>query len=320
MTEDCGRADEATGGGRTGPGEPSDYRKIDFESLWRNRQKVIEVERQVLRLALGRSSLCRTLEVGTGVGRLAGLIRELSTEFVASDLTLDFLRRLPREIAPDLRVCANVNRLPFVDGAFSCVVMIRVHNFLPDPVRAFREIARVLSPGGRLVFSYNPKPSAATVVDDAKVLLHRERGAGSRSMTLDPSPRVRVRPSQYPAWISTRAAVARTLAQAGLRCQAEFGTGFEDYRGLRRLPAGWFVRMSERLGKFGGFPTRFSVQRKEGTRSDPLPTLRSILACPRCRARLPEFPGDASATSQCPSCGWTVRYESGIFDLRFETG
>ncbi|MFZ0891109.1 MAG: class I SAM-dependent methyltransferase [Thermoplasmata archaeon] len=40
--------------------------------------------------------------------------------------------------------------LPFPDGRFTCAVMTGVLGFLPDPFATFREIARTLTPGGRL--------------------------------------------------------------------------------------------------------------------------------------------------------------------------
>jgi SAM-dependent methyltransferase len=46
---------------------------------------------------------------------------------------------------------ASAESLPFADATFTRAVMTAVLGFLPDPVAAFREIKRVLVPGGRFV-------------------------------------------------------------------------------------------------------------------------------------------------------------------------
>jgi ubiquinone/menaquinone biosynthesis C-methylase UbiE len=46
---------------------------------------------------------------------------------------------------------ADASSLPFPDATFSCAAMTGVLGFLPDPVRAFAEIRRVLKSGGRFV-------------------------------------------------------------------------------------------------------------------------------------------------------------------------
>lgn len=46
---------------------------------------------------------------------------------------------------------ASAENLPFPDATFSSAIMTSVFGFLPDPVRALREIHRVLRRGGRLI-------------------------------------------------------------------------------------------------------------------------------------------------------------------------
>lgn len=60
---------------------------------------------------------------------------------------------VPKEANDDelLRACANLDRLPFGDEAFDLVSCNMVVEHLENAEIAFREFARVLAPGGRLV-------------------------------------------------------------------------------------------------------------------------------------------------------------------------
>jgi SAM-dependent methyltransferase len=85
---------------------------------------------------------------------------------------------------------ADASQLPFDDGAFDVAYMITVMGEIPDPVRALREMHRVLSPAGTLACSellFDPDyPLASTLVRwarDAGFRL-RERQGNLLSYTL----------------------------------------------------------------------------------------------------------------------------------------
>jgi ubiquinone/menaquinone biosynthesis C-methylase UbiE len=62
------------------------------------------------------------------------------------------------------RVQANIRRLPFADGAFNLVTANMVFEHLDDPDAQLGEIARVLAPGGRLIFHTPNKYGYATLM------------------------------------------------------------------------------------------------------------------------------------------------------------
>jgi SAM-dependent methyltransferase len=98
----------------------------------------------------------RLLEVGCGWGELAEwLARETEATVVAIDLSARMVE-LARERGIDARV-ADVQSLPFADGAFDCVVAAWMLYHVPDLDRGIAELARVLRPGGTLVAVTNSR-------------------------------------------------------------------------------------------------------------------------------------------------------------------
>ena len=95
------------------------------------------------------------LDVGSGAGQLARHLLKYSdpdAEITCIDLSRQMLRRARHRLKstrPDF-VAADLARLPFADNSFDCVTCGYVLEHLPDPQPGLAEIARVLSPGGRM--------------------------------------------------------------------------------------------------------------------------------------------------------------------------
>jgi ubiquinone/menaquinone biosynthesis C-methylase UbiE len=91
----------------------------------------------------------RVLDLGCGRG---GIVERLATQGHWVGIDPD-LRSLRTHRVPTLpRGQALAHRLPFADRTFDLVVSSWVFEHLPDPKAVFDEVARVLRPGGRLVF------------------------------------------------------------------------------------------------------------------------------------------------------------------------
>lgn len=98
----------------------------------------------------------RVLEVGCGWGELAAWIaRETEAEVVAVDLSPRMVE-LALERGVDARV-ADVQDLPFSNGAFDLVVAAWMLYHVPDLERGLAEIVRVLRPGGTFVAATNSR-------------------------------------------------------------------------------------------------------------------------------------------------------------------
>jgi SAM-dependent methyltransferase len=95
------------------------------------------------------------LDVGCGTGALSQAVLDMAdpAAVVCLDPSVGFVAYARAQLA-DRRarfVAADARRLPLADGRFDAVVSGLVLNFVPDPVRAVREMARVTRPGGRVV-------------------------------------------------------------------------------------------------------------------------------------------------------------------------
>ncbi len=100
--------------------------------------------------ALRESAPERVLDVGSGPGYFAERLREeLAAQVVAVDASPRMVE-LARGRGLEARV-ADVQDLPFPDGAFDAVVANWMLYHVPDLGRGLAEIVRVLRPGGHLV-------------------------------------------------------------------------------------------------------------------------------------------------------------------------
>lgn len=96
----------------------------------------------------------RVLEVGAGTGLNIGLYPDGVSELVLTEPEPAMRARLARRAAEHAAtvVDASAERLPFPDDDFDTVVSTLVLCTVDAPRRALDEIARVLKPGGQLLF------------------------------------------------------------------------------------------------------------------------------------------------------------------------
>ena len=85
----------------------------------------------------GRCLPGRTIEIGGGIGNLKQRLGDVITTDVQS--------------APWLDCVADAQRLPFAGACAANIVMVDVLHHLEFPLAFFREAARVLHPGGRVI-------------------------------------------------------------------------------------------------------------------------------------------------------------------------
>ncbi|MBN1556778.1 MAG: class I SAM-dependent methyltransferase [Lentisphaerae bacterium] len=91
----------------------------------------------------------RVLDVGAGAGALSERLRDAGLEVAACDVAPDAF------LAPGIvcRPIAGDGRLPYESGAFDLVLAVEVLEHVDGHLRCFAEMARVLAPGGHLLFT-----------------------------------------------------------------------------------------------------------------------------------------------------------------------
>ncbi len=93
----------------------------------------------------------RALDVGTGTGRYLAVLRAAGAQTaIGVDLSMDMLARRRHNTSA---VCGDACRLPFADRRFDLVCSSLMTGDVQDICRWVREAARVLTPGGHLVYS-----------------------------------------------------------------------------------------------------------------------------------------------------------------------
>jgi ubiquinone/menaquinone biosynthesis C-methylase UbiE len=117
-----------------------------------------------VRKALGRDPerFGRSLEIGSGTGYFtlnlmhAGLIGEATCTDISPGM-LSALSVNAQRLGLDVTtVPTDAESLPFEDESFDLVIGHAILHHIPDLRRAFREFARVLAPGGTVLFAGEP--------------------------------------------------------------------------------------------------------------------------------------------------------------------
>jgi SAM-dependent methyltransferase len=110
-----------------------------------------EMRRQILAKAEGR-----TIDLGAGTGVNIELLPEGVSELVLAEPDPHMLKQLRAKLAASpveaSAIQAPAEKLPFDDDSFDTAVFTLVLCTVPDPAAALAEAARVLRPGGRLLF------------------------------------------------------------------------------------------------------------------------------------------------------------------------
>jgi len=110
---------------------------------------------RLLQLVAVETLTGRCLEIGTGTGRFSAELVKThpALQPVVSDLAHGMTRHAAQRVKDALAVDADAGCLPFRPASFATVISSSVYQWVEDLTSAFREVERVLRPGGLFVFA-----------------------------------------------------------------------------------------------------------------------------------------------------------------------
>jgi SAM-dependent methyltransferase len=162
------------------------------------------------------------VDVGCGTGLHFAAVHARGHRVVGVDVSVDQLRiagRRNRRV-----VCADARRLPLADASVPAVVMTFIHTDVDDFPVAVGEAARVLRPGGRLVY-LGPHPAyVGAFIDRRTEAADREvrigPGYGDEQLHWDPTGRFPIRSRVGSRYLTLTKFLGAFLAQPSLRLSA----------------------------------------------------------------------------------------------------
>lgn len=94
------------------------------------------------------------LDIGVGFGVYTNYLLKMSPNYIGIDVNRDSLNKT-RNTHDQKIDCIQMSaeNIGFEENSFDNIVMIEVLEHLPDPKKSFKEINRILKPGGRIIFT-----------------------------------------------------------------------------------------------------------------------------------------------------------------------
>jgi len=185
----------------------------------------------------------RSLEIGAGTGYFtlnmlrAGVIGQATCTDISPGM-LATLSANAERLGLDVKtVSADAERLPFADSSFDLVLGHAVLHHIPDLPRAFDEFARVLAPGGTLLFAGEPSRYGDRLARVPKRFAGTIAPLWRRALRARPAP-----PAEGGAPDAALESVVdvHAFAPGELRTLAQ-GAGLQDVRVIgEELLANWF--------------------------------------------------------------------------------
>lgn len=131
--------------------------KYNYQDYWAGREYEHAAEQMAIKRLLKKDHFGKAVDVGGGYGRLSKFLTKFAETVVLAEpsqqqlnIAKTYLKSTP-QVEQKLLQAADL-KLP--DSSIDLVVVVRVLHHLPEPSAEFREIARVLKPGGTFLLEF----------------------------------------------------------------------------------------------------------------------------------------------------------------------
>ena len=254
----------------------------------------------------------RLIDIGAGAGRLGDLYLGYD-EVILMDYARSTIVEARDRWGNDPRfrfVAADLYALPFVDGAFDSVVMIRVIHHIVAVPRALGNIRAVLKPGGMFVFEFANKRNLKAI---ARYLMRKQKWS---PFDQKPIEFVELNFDFHPVWMKQQLREAGFVVQQTRAVSTFRLVALKRLFGAQRLAA-IDGALQRPLAPLAVAPSMFTLCTPTPD-SSPVPQPaagqgKGVFACPTCRVPLPTPPANDEL---CCANGhrWSVRGD--IYDFK----
>ncbi len=254
----------------------------------------------------------RLIDIGAGAGRLGDLYTGYD-EVILMDYARSTVIEARDRWQHDPRfkfVAADLYQLPFINGVFDSVVMIRVIHHIVDVPRALGNIAAAMKAGGSFVFEFANKRNLKSM---ARYALRQQRWS---PYDRSPIEFVELNFDFHPTWMKTQLQHAGFTLRS-IRAVSTFRLGaLKRLFGAKRLAA-IDGALQRPLAPLAISPSMFvlnSVPSPVGGGGRVAPG-EGLFACPTCRQPLPAHAVDDEL--RCANGHrWSTR--DGVYDFKSE--
>lgn len=285
-----------------------DYEGSDYqERFWDRGERLYEdrVEAVALRELLPQAGK-RMLEVGAGAGRNVpryhGFQQITLVDYARSQLELA-QERLGREDRY-LFVVADAYQLPFAEGVFDCVTMIRTLHHLVDPVLALQQVGSISQIGATFILEFANKRNLKAIL--RWISRRQEWNPFHRGSIEFATLNFNFHPLDIRTW----------LEEAGFRIERQLTVSHFRLDWLkRRIPLELLVSLDSVLQKTGKWwqytPSVFVRSVAENERRSV--QTEAFWRCPACGSLVLEQ--DEKGLT-CQGCARIWTFRDGIYDFR----
>lgn len=131
--------------------------KYNYQDYWAGREYEHAAEEMAIKRLLRGKHFKQAVDVGGGYGRLSKLLTKFAdrvTLVEPSQQQLDFARIYLQDCPDVEQKQLQAADLKMKGDSIDLVLVVRVLHHLPDPLPEFKEIARVLKPGGTFILEF----------------------------------------------------------------------------------------------------------------------------------------------------------------------